>query len=540
MNHESSTSLSSEAERELPAAEKTGPDEVVSKLRRAWREKLAGQPVCLNLPFDRPRQATATTPVARFPLAYSADLVREINQVAESLQLTTFVLLETTLALVLGQLVHSRDVLIGTTTEHCGETTGGPADRLIHTIVLPHGVQGAASVLAHWQQGAETLHWALEHGQLPFAELVAAVNPPRSVLHAPLFQVFCDLQAVRFDGTFSVAASGAGADLAIVFQQGPGSLLADVSYNTELFEAATAEAIVSLHQAFLSQALHAPEASVESIWLASLTAAGATSHQAALERMLRHPPAQMGAWYGLSPAQEAVWLESQAAPKGSSYQAVGMMRCTPPPDSARLEAAVQGLIAQHQSWWLEWNDQGLQRQSPTPMTRVVHKFSAAIIDPEAQRQAVLQWHREQIDEADEKCGTVAIFHWPDSTLIVFRVPHVMHDGWSSIRYYEHLARNYALLEKNPAHRFEMERHYLDTLKAEQAYLDSPKFVQDEQFWRNACSQLPSAPLIGALADRPHATENRHQVGSVFRTLSPTLQEGLRQVAERGRFRWQSA
>ncbi|WP_284333086.1 non-ribosomal peptide synthetase, partial [Dyella flagellata] len=506
--------------------------EYLIRLRHAWREQLGGQPACLNLPFDHPRTAVKGDRVGRIQVTYPAGLVRDIQQVTALHQLTVFTLLETSLAMVFGQLARSRDVVVGTTVEsHQQPGAETKTDPSFNIIALPHRVRGAVSVLSHWQEGVEALQWGQQHGELPFADIVAAVNPPRSASHDPIFQVFCRLQQQTVEHPDSLKANGLCADVAVVFQQDADSLQAEVEYNAELFEAATVEAVLSLYQLFLLQALRAPETCLEATWRASVASIETSGNHAVLGRLLHRPVAGTGAWYPLSPAQEAVWIGKQAAPRGSSYQAIAVMRCSPCVDHDRLEAAARGLITQHQSCWLEWTDLGLQHQSFTPMTRVVHKLSQEAIGEDAQRQRVLQWHRELMENPADTAGTIAIFHWPDSILVALRMHHIVYDGWSVVRYYERLAKNYALLEKDPSHGFEMDRFYLDTLKSEQAYLDSPRYAEDGLFWQASCAKLPAVPLVGVLADRPHATDVAHQVTSVFRTLPPLLQEVLHQVAD---------
>lgn len=74
----------------------------LDELRGAWRARLAGLPACLNLPFDRPRPMVMTDETGHLDVTYPAALARDIQRVAASHRVTPFVLLETTLAIVLG------------------------------------------------------------------------------------------------------------------------------------------------------------------------------------------------------------------------------------------------------------------------------------------------------------------------------------------------------------------------------------------------------------------------------------------------------
>ncbi|HEX4172206.1 MAG TPA: condensation domain-containing protein, partial [Acetobacteraceae bacterium] len=514
-----------------------------TQLRHAWRDKLAGLPVCLNLPFDRARPAVMSDRAGHLRVAYPDALVRQIQRVATAHQLTPFVLLESSLAMLLGQLARSRDVVIGTVVEGRHQAgTESMVGLFVNTIALTHRVQPSKTVLRLWQQGVGALLWGMEHSELPFADIVAAVNPPRSSSHDPLFQVFCQFQQGIVGAETMLAdvamtpvpheMTGRGADLAIIFQHSQDSLHAEVSYSADLFDAATVEAMVSLYAVLLSEAVQAPQASVEAIWQTSVARLQSSEHGAALHRMLHHPASATGAWYPLSPAQEAVWLQEQAAPPGSSYQVVAIMRCAPSVDRARLEAAARALIAQHQSFWLEWENTGLQHQALESRTRFERRVEETAIDHEAQLQVIQDWHQALTANPDDTMATVAVFQWPNTVCVAVRTHHVVNDGWSAIRGYERLVKNYALLEKEPGHVFEMDRIYLDTLKSEQAYRYAPDYERDRVFWQARCAASTASPLIATLADRPHATKVARHIHSVRRVLTPALAKALQAVADR--------
>ncbi|WP_257032075.1 amino acid adenylation domain-containing protein [Paraburkholderia bryophila] len=516
--------------------------ERLAQLRRHWRDKLTGAPVCLNLPFDRARPAGMTDRAGRIGLELPAELSRSVRRTASSLRLTPFVVLETLLAILCSRLAHSSDVVIGTVTEGRNPlATENIVGLFVNTIPLRHTIQPSASIQSHLLRASEELLVALEHGELPFPEIVSAVNPVRLASHDPLFQVFCQLQpsAVENEATLpgvSVDAvprenPGRGADLAIVFQHADDVLKAEVAYSVDLFDHASVEAIVALYRVLISQATRDPTASVDRLWDVCITLTQVTAHGVALNRLIARPLSATGAWYGLSPAQQAVWMQEQASPPGSSFFSLAVMRCAPTVDRDRVEAAARGMITQTQSLRLEWTDSGLQRETPVPTTRFASFSDSAALAPDAQLQAVYDWHHELNDRRGDQSSDIAVFHWSDCAVVALRSHHMLNDGWSALRAFERVAKNYGQLERDPAHGFERDRGFLDTLTLERGYLDSPEHARDAAFWQSACRAFERPALVTLLADRPYATHAPRRVGSLCRSLPATLQVALAQTAD---------
>ena len=233
-----------------------------------------------------------------------------------------------------------------------------------------------------------------------------------------------------------------------------------------------------------------------------------------------------GAWYDLTPAQKSLWLQEQAAPPRTSYHALVVMRCSPRVDRARLEKATKALIAQNQSLWLEWSPEGLQRQASTPNT-CFDRITTTSVTPRAQLDEIRQWHASR--SATYGAG-IAVIHCPDSIRIASFSHHLANDGWTTVRCCERIAKNYALLEKDPDYVFAMDNFFLETLKESNAYLKSAGHARDAMFWRNECARMDGAPMISQLADRAQQTEDPYVVQSLYRTCLPDLHEALVKVS----------
>ncbi|WP_285601979.1 condensation domain-containing protein, partial [Trinickia caryophylli] len=513
----------------------------LSALRQTWRERLAGAPVCVDLPFDRPRPASLSDRAGQTARTLARTLADAVKQTAAQHRVTPFIVLETTLALLTAQLSHGREVVIGTVAD--GRRHSAVEDMVglfVNTIPLRHAIARDAPLSEHLARTAHELVGALEASELPFADIVSAVNPVRAASHDPVFQVFCqfqhgfgstrtDLAGLRIDA-LARETVGRGAELAVMFHETDESVRLDVSYSADLFDAGTAEAIVELYLSLLAHVLRHPSTPIADVWRYATDDARTGAHGAAVARLLEPRAPVPGSWYAFSPAQQSVWLQEQAAPRGTSFFSVAAMRCPATADRARVKAAARALIDQHQSFWLEWTPAGLQREAAAPTTRFEeHRLADTAHGPDAM-QAVLAWHRHQNENGDARTSSVAVFEGDEELIVALRSHHVQNDGWSAIRFFERFAKNYTALAKDSGHRFAMDRRFLDTLQAEDRYLASPAYERDAEYWRAACARMDGPPLVTQLADRPNAALAADRVESVRRIVDPALQTALAHAA----------
>ncbi|PMS18374.1 hypothetical protein C0Z18_17530 [Trinickia dabaoshanensis] len=514
----------------------------VADLERRWQEMLAGAPVRVDLPADRPRPPVMSSKAGRVALKFPAEVADAIRRASAAHHVTPFVVLETTLALLCARLAHSREITIGTVAE--GREAAGTESMVglfVNTIALRHRVRPNAALAEHWEAAADTLLSALDIAALPFADIVAAVHPPRSSSYDPIFQVFCQLQHGIADADDSFAGLtgepiareevARGADLAVIFETHGDALTGSVIYSADLFDESSVEAIAALYMQWLSHGSKHPESSIDSIWEASLSAARLGPHGGAVARLVDRRASASGAWYPLSASQQSLWLREQAAPEGTAFSSVAVMRCPATVDRERLARAALALVTQNQSFRLEWTALGLQRETFAPAT--LHErieMTRPIADDDAW-QVVQDWHHRLCGTIPDTTCAVATFEAADGILVALRTHHVQNDGWSAIRLFERIAKNYAALADDPSQRFETDRFFLDTIASEHRYLASPAYATDAEYWRDRCAAIESPPLVTQLADRPFNTNVPALVASVRRSVSKALRDKLADAAK---------
>ncbi|MFF7361572.1 non-ribosomal peptide synthase/polyketide synthase, partial [Streptomyces sp. NPDC008125] len=246
-------------------------DSLLSDQLAYWRQRLAGLPDQVELPFDRPRPVAMTYRGAQLPVRIDAELHRALRGLARDGGASLFMVLQAGLAALLGKLGAGSDVPIGTPV--AGRTDEALDDLVgffVNTLVLRTDLSGDPSfteLLGRVRSGALE---AYAHQEMPFEHLVEALNPNRTLAHHPLFQTMFTLQNAPF-GTFDlpglrvatdlVPTGTAKCDLNFVLAEQPDEdgLSGVVEYSTDLFDAATVAGIVERWERLLRAVAAGPD-----------------------------------------------------------------------------------------------------------------------------------------------------------------------------------------------------------------------------------------------------------------------------------------
>ncbi|HEX3554514.1 MAG TPA: non-ribosomal peptide synthase/polyketide synthase, partial [Thermoanaerobaculia bacterium] len=229
-----------------------------------WRRQLAGAPARLELPTDRPRP-----PVQRF--RGGTRLFAQAPAAGESLRalcraegVTFFMALLALFQLLLARYSGQEDVSVGTPVagRHHVELEG-LIGFFVNTLVLRANLAGEPSFAALLARVRDASLDAFAHQDLPFERLVEELQPQRSLAYSPLFQVMFALQNTPASalalGDLVLAASdpdlaAAKFELSLSLRDTPGGLTGCLTYNCDLFHAATAQRLLDHLAALLGAA----------------------------------------------------------------------------------------------------------------------------------------------------------------------------------------------------------------------------------------------------------------------------------------------
>ncbi len=217
-----------------------------------WREMLGGEQSVLELPFDRPRPAVQSHQGARLAFELAPELTEGLKALARQQGVTLFMLLLASFQTLLHRYSGQEEIRIGVPIANRNRSE---TERLIgffvNTQVLKADLHGQMSVEQLLQQTRQRALEAQAHQDLPFEQLVEALQPERSLSHNPLFQVMFNhqtdvgqaqvqqqLPTLWVEG-LAWESKTAHFDLDLDIQESAEGIWATLGYARDLFDAGT-------------------------------------------------------------------------------------------------------------------------------------------------------------------------------------------------------------------------------------------------------------------------------------------------------------
>ena len=251
-----------------------------------WQDALAGMPERLQLPTDRPYPPVADYRGARVAMAWPAELQQQVRGMAREHNATSFMVIQAAVAVLLAKLSASAQVAVGF-------PIAGRADPaldelvgfFVNTLVLRVDLSGDPSFAELLDQVRARSLAAYEHQDAPFEVLVERLNPTRSLTHHPLVQVTLawqnfgqgndpgaglalgdlrvtplpvDTHTARMDLTFSLGERWSEAGE-------PAGIGGTVEFRTDVFDAASIQALIERLQRVLLALTAEPARSLSSV-----------------------------------------------------------------------------------------------------------------------------------------------------------------------------------------------------------------------------------------------------------------------------------
>ncbi|MEU4315654.1 amino acid adenylation domain-containing protein [Nocardia sp. NPDC024068] len=169
----------------------TDPDSLAARQLGYWRDRLAGLPDELPLPYDRPRPAEPRQTAATVRRTIPEPVRQALTALAHTHGVSAFMLMRSALAVLLRAVTGGRDIAIGTPV--AGRTDRRLADLVgmfVNTLVLRSDIDPARPFAELLLADRDSELGALANADIPFEQVVGALgNDPRATGRHPLFQV---------------------------------------------------------------------------------------------------------------------------------------------------------------------------------------------------------------------------------------------------------------------------------------------------------------------------------------------------------------
>ncbi|HMG54668.1 MAG TPA: condensation domain-containing protein, partial [Kofleriaceae bacterium] len=246
-----------------------------------WRDALAGAPAALELPTDRPRPATQSFAGATVLFSIEPALARAVEALGHQHGATLFMVLQSAWAVLLAR--HSRQdhVVVGAPVANRSRAALEPLiGMFVNTLALHNDLSGRPGFAEVLRRGRAMVLGAFDHQDLPFEQLVEALQPVRDMSRNPVFQAaftldhepaappaLPGLQLVPLHDGADLGPQIAKFDLDLHLTTRSGGLEATLLYSTALFDRITIERMARQFTALLAAAVAAPDMPVHALEL---------------------------------------------------------------------------------------------------------------------------------------------------------------------------------------------------------------------------------------------------------------------------------
>ncbi len=221
--------------------------ENITKHLDYWKQKLKGTPNVLQLPTDRPRPPIQSERGASQSLVLPKSLSQQLKTLALKENVTLFMLLLAAFKILLLRHTGEEDIVVGSPiANRHHQKLQGLIGFFVNTIPLRTNLAGNPSFRELLSQIHQVAIEAYTHQDLPFEQLVEALQPERNLSYTPIFQVMFAVRDTRklpeIEGLnwsqYRIDNETAQFDLNVSIEE-EAQLRVCFEYNRDLFDAAT-------------------------------------------------------------------------------------------------------------------------------------------------------------------------------------------------------------------------------------------------------------------------------------------------------------
>jgi amino acid adenylation domain-containing protein len=240
--------------------------EALSEHMDYWGRQLSGDLPALQLPTDSPRPAIQSFRGDIQWVDISKDLTDRLRALSQREKATMYMTLLAAFTVLLHRYTGQDDIVVG------GFTAGRKQPELqkmigffLNTVVLRTNLSGNPTFCELLGRVRETVLGALAHDEMPFEHVVRELQPHRDLSRNPLVQVVFSLEPPlaapnpTWDMTqWDVGTGAAKFELSFLLDERPDGIVGRITYNKDLFEAATIDRMLGHWQILLASIVADP------------------------------------------------------------------------------------------------------------------------------------------------------------------------------------------------------------------------------------------------------------------------------------------
>ncbi|MCF5410880.1 condensation domain-containing protein, partial [Pseudomonas syringae] len=159
-----------------------------------WQRRLAGAPPVLPLPLDNKRPAVQRYAGQRCHFQVPEAVSDALKNLARECRVTPYMVGLAAFSVLLYRYTQEADLVIGSPmSNRQSSDLEGVIGFFVNTLPNRIDASGSPSFVELLKRVRASVLDTFEHAHVPFDQIVEAIQPPRSLSHAPVFQVLFDM-----------------------------------------------------------------------------------------------------------------------------------------------------------------------------------------------------------------------------------------------------------------------------------------------------------------------------------------------------------
>ncbi len=251
--------------------------EVLEKQLNYWKQQLAGATPSIEILPDKPRPSVKTYQGDSKQFEIDRNLTEQLNSLSQKLGVSLYQILLSAYVILLYRYSGQEDICVGCAIANRNHRALEPiVGFFANTLVLRNQIQGNPTYSQFLTQLRQVAMSAYAHQDVSFQQVVAALQPERSLSYHPLFQTMFVLENFSLDA-FELAdvtltpqmldSATAGSDLGLLIWETKNGLLGWWQYSSDLFDADTTTRMVNNYQTLLAAIVANPNQTIGELGL---------------------------------------------------------------------------------------------------------------------------------------------------------------------------------------------------------------------------------------------------------------------------------